>query len=92
MDDIKFEDAFQKLEHIVDDIEGGGLTLDQAIKKYQEGVALAGACRKKLDSAKSKIEVLIKSRSGKAGTEEFAVEDEGVSKKKAKKKNDEELY
>ena len=37
MPEIKFEDALKKLEKIVEDLEKGDLSLDEALKKYQEG-------------------------------------------------------
>lgn len=64
MAEIKFEDALKKLEKIVDDLENGDLSLDEALKKYQEGIELSRACSSKLDSAKKKIDVLVKNKKG----------------------------
>jgi exodeoxyribonuclease VII small subunit len=55
-----FEEAFKKLEKIVEDFERGNLTLEEAMKKYEEGRKLAGLCHKMLQEAKKKIEVLVK--------------------------------
>jgi len=41
MKDIKFEDAVQRLEQIVDQLEAGDLPLEQSLKVFEEGVALA---------------------------------------------------
>lgn len=62
MADIKFEDALKKLEKIVEDLEKGDLTLDEALKKYQEGIELSRACSQRLESAKKKIDVLVKNK------------------------------
>lgn len=76
MPDIKFEDALKKLEKIVEDLEKGDLTLDEALKKYQEGIELSRACSQRLESAKKKIDVLVKNKKGEfelkpfEGTEE----------------------
>ena len=76
MPDIKFEDALKKLETIVEDLEKGDLTLDEALKKYQEGIELSRACSQRLESAKKKIDVLVKNKKGEfelkpfEGTEE----------------------
>lgn len=76
MADIKFEDALKKLEKIVEDLEKGDLTLDEALKKYQEGIELSRACSQRLESAKKKIDVLVKNKKGEfelkpfEGTEE----------------------
>jgi len=65
MKDISFEKAMENLEKIVADLEGANLSLDDSLKKYEEGVNLSKACRQKLDKAKQKIEVLAKDASGK---------------------------
>ena len=42
MAEQKFEEALEKLEQIVAALESGNLNLDDAIKKYEEGMNLAG--------------------------------------------------
>ncbi len=64
MSEMKFEDALKKLEKIVDDLEKGDLSLDEALKKYQDGIELSRICSQRLDSAKKKIEVLVKNKKG----------------------------
>jgi exodeoxyribonuclease VII small subunit len=64
MPEIKFEDALKKLEKIVEDLENGQLTLDEALKKYQEGIELSRVCAQRLESAKKKIDVLVKNKKG----------------------------
>jgi len=64
MAEIKFEDALKKLEKIVEDLEGGDLSLDEALKKYQEGIELSRLCSQRLESAKKKIDVLVKNKKG----------------------------
>ena len=64
MAEVKFEDALKKLEKIVEELEKGNLTLDEALKKYQEGIELAGLCAQRLDNAKKKIDLLVKKRKG----------------------------
>ena len=60
MSEIKFEDALGKLEKIVSDLENSELSLDDSIKKYEEGIKLARICSQRLEQAKKKVEVLIK--------------------------------
>jgi len=67
----KFEDALEKLEKIVSDLESGNLNLDDAIKKYEEGMKLAGVCAKKLEDTKKRIEVLVKDSSGRISAKDF---------------------
>ncbi len=64
MAEIKFEEALKKLEKIVEDLEKGDLSLDEALKKYQEGIELSRSCAQRLDSAKKKIDVLMKNKKG----------------------------
>jgi len=64
MAEIKFEDALKKLEKIVDDLEKGDLSLDEALKKYQEGIELSRVCGQRLENAKKKIDVLAKNKKG----------------------------
>lgn len=64
MAEIKFEEALKKLEKIVEELEHGNLSLDDALKKYQEGIELSRACGLKLESVKKKIDVLAKSKKG----------------------------
>ena len=59
-----FEKALDKLEEIVQGLESGDLSLDEALKKYEEGVKLARLCTKKLDAVQRKVEILIKDGKG----------------------------
>lgn len=77
MAEVKFEDAIKKLEKIVEDLEGGDLSLDEALKKYQEGIEISRVCSQRLESAKKKIEVLSKNKKGEFELKDF--ETEGVS-------------
>lgn len=65
MKDISFEKALEKLEKIVDDLEAGDLSLDDSLKKYEEGIKLVRVCQQKLGKAKEKIELLSKDEKGK---------------------------
>jgi exodeoxyribonuclease VII small subunit len=78
MAEIKFEEALKKLEKIVDELENGDLSLDEALKKYQEGLELSRQCSQRLDSAKKKIDVLVKNKKGEfelKGLDEAEIKD-----------------
>jgi len=64
MAEIKFEEALKKLEKIVEELEQGDLSLDEALKKYQDGIELSRLCSARLESAKKKIDVLAKNKKG----------------------------
>ena len=57
---LKFEQALAKLEQIVSEIEGGKVSLEESIAKYAEGITLVKHCRKILDAAEEKIQLLAK--------------------------------
>ena len=67
---IDFEKSLKKLEKIVGELEEGNLSLEEALKKYEEGIALAGGCSKMLKEAKARVERLVK-KNGVLTTEEF---------------------
>jgi exodeoxyribonuclease VII small subunit len=56
----KFEDRLQRLEKIVEDLEKGEVPLDHALKLFEEGMQLSNACRKELEDAEGRIEILLK--------------------------------
>ena len=62
MAEIKFEEALKKLEKIVDDLEKGDISLDEALKKYQEGIELSRVCSQRLENARKKIDILSKDK------------------------------
>ena len=71
----KFEECLQRLEEIVLQLERGDLPLEQALKLFEEGVGLSNSCRKELDEAEGKVEILLK-RNGKLQAEPFATASE----------------
>ncbi len=67
-----FEDAMQKLEEIVRELEAGDLPLEKAIARFEEGVKLSEFCSKKLDETERKITILLKDREGNITEQPFA--------------------
>lgn len=70
-----FEESLKKLEIIVDQLEKGDLTLEDSVKLFEEGVGLSAACKKELDDAEGKVQILIKQRDGSLKTEPFPNDD-----------------
>jgi exodeoxyribonuclease VII small subunit len=66
----KFEDCLQRLEKIVNELERGDIALEQALKLFEEGVQLSNSCRKELEEAEGKVEILLK-QNGKLQAEPF---------------------
>lgn len=74
MAEIKFEEALKKLEEIVNHLESGDVPLDKALARYEEGVKLVRLCQKRLEQAKKKVEILVKTKDGKIKIEPFGEE------------------
>lgn len=53
-----FDERLERLEKIVAELEQGRIGLEQAIERYQEGVALMRACRSALEQYRKRIEEL----------------------------------
>ncbi len=57
---LSFEQALERLEEIVTQIEEGKVPLEESINKYGEGIKLVKQCRTILDKAEQKIQILTK--------------------------------
>lgn len=87
-EELKFEKAMERLEKIVSDLESGEISLEDALKKYEEGVKLSRLCMEKLSQAERKVEILTKALNGELKKEAFELEedeDTGALKKTRKK-------
>lgn len=58
-DKLKFEEALQQLENIVRALEGEGLTLEDSLAYYQQGIKLVRLCRQCLQEAEGKLQLLL---------------------------------
>lgn len=58
LDKMSFEDAMKELEKLVDSLDKGDVSLDEAITAYDRGSQLKEYCEKKLNEAKMKIETI----------------------------------
>ena len=58
--DIKYEEALKRLEKLVAELDRSELDLESRLKKFEEGTKLARLLLKKLDQAKKKVELLVK--------------------------------
>ena len=63
IEDLTYEDAFDRLQKITELLENGNVSLDDSIKYYEQGILLKNFCEKKLKDAEMKIKnVLDKSK------------------------------
>ena len=71
-----FEDALARLEGIVEKLEKGELSLEKALKLFEEGIKISRFCNTKLDEAERKVEILLKDEKGDVTEETFQPEGE----------------
>ena len=67
---MKFEEAYSRLEEILEKMNSGKTSLDDSLKLYEEADKLIVTCQKKLSEAEKKIEMMIKSRNGEVVLDE----------------------
>ena len=68
--ELTFEKGIERLEKIVQELEHGELPLERSLELFEEGMKLSGNCRKQLEEAENKVELLVK-RAGKIVAEPF---------------------
>lgn len=64
VDNLSFEEAFGRLETIVQSLEEGDLTLDEALALYEQGMHLAKRCGDALDAAELQVQQLAATQNG----------------------------
>jgi len=69
-----FERSLARLEEVVRELENANLSLDEAMKLFEEGVELSRECQKQLEQAEGRVEMLLKKADGKIATEPFEPE------------------
>ena len=69
--EANFEQAMQRLEEIVEQMESGELPLEDLIVRYEEGMKLVKVCQERLASAEQRIEIITRNNAGKALVEDF---------------------
>ncbi len=71
VEELDFEEAFAELEAIVQQLEAGSQSLDEALALYERGVALAKRCQELLDQAELRIKQLVPNKEGGYDLEDF---------------------
>jgi len=71
-----FEKDLEQLEAIVSALEEGGLSLDESLKRFEDGIRLARSCEKALTAAEKRIEILTRNAKGELEAKPFGGEDE----------------
>lgn len=65
-----FETCLDELEKVVKELEGGELPLERALELFQKGVELSTTCRRQLEEAETRVEMLVR-RGNKIQPEPF---------------------
>jgi exodeoxyribonuclease VII small subunit len=68
-----FEASLDELEKVVKELEAGDLPLERSIELFERGMSLSDACRKQLEEAETRVEMLIR-KEGKIAAEPFRPE------------------
>ena len=63
--DKKFESALEELEGVVEQLESGDLSLEDALAAFEKGVGLVKYCNQKLSEVEKKVELLLKDKEGR---------------------------
>ncbi len=74
---LDFERSLARLEEVVRKLESPQLSLDEAMRLFEEGVGLSQDCQKQLEEAEGRVEILLKKADGKLVAEPFEPEPEG---------------
>jgi len=56
---LNFEDSLAKLEGIVDALEDSDVSLEESVKKFEEGIKLVKNCQRQLQEAELKVNKLM---------------------------------
>lgn len=57
--ELTFEESMEKLEEIANELEKNDLSLDESIKKFEEGMKISKHCKDIIDKAEKKITILV---------------------------------
>ncbi len=69
-----FENGLEKLEAIVQQLEDGELSLERSLDLFEQGVQLSQTCRKQLEAAETKVEIVMK-KGGDLEAQPFELDD-----------------
>ena len=70
-----FEASLGELERLVERLEGGELSLEDALKDFERGIALTRQCQQALRGAELRVQQLLQ-RNGKETLEDFEADDD----------------
>lgn len=86
-EEFKFEQGLEQLEKMVQDLEGGDLDLDEALKRFEKGVKLSKQLNQSLEEAHRKVAKLVVSADGSEASAPFELGAPTAPKKPRAKKS-----
>jgi len=69
-----FEQRLSELEAVVERLEQGELPLDEAVRLFEQGMHLSESCKKELNEAEGRIQVLIERAGGSMKAQDLKIE------------------
>lgn len=81
VENLSFEEALERLEEVVHDLEEGQLGLSQSLQRYEEGVRYLKHCHDALEKAERKIMLLAGGEGEEAELEPFDEEQLSLEEK-----------
>lgn len=79
MSEPTFEEALGQLEAVVARLEGGDLSLEDALRAFEDGVRLARTCTARLEDAEQRVRLLTRAPNGAETEVPFAAGGEGAT-------------
>lgn len=73
---VDFEKALNELEQQVHLLEGGELSLEDALKAFEAGIRLTRECQQALTEAEQKVQLLLEKADGSVEYQEFDNDDD----------------
>ncbi len=75
LEELSFEEAMENLEKVVSELETGKLSLDESVKRFEEGMNLSKHCNEILEKAEKQINILVENDKGEMVEEPFDTND-----------------
>ena len=69
-----FEASLDELEKVVKELEGGEMPLERSLELFERGMSLSEECRKQLEAAETRVEILLR-KEGRIAAEPFRPEE-----------------
>ncbi len=61
---LSYEQAFQKLESILEEMNGRDIQLERALELFEQANELMKVCQEKLTQAEKRVEIILKGKDG----------------------------